>query len=419
MNAPFVKLALPAGSLQDATLKLMSEAGVECTVSSRSYSVSTEDPSLSVRLLRAQEIARCVESGAADAGITGYDWICETGARVKELAELQFSKRTNGGTKWVLASPEDGPFKTPQDLEGKRIATEAVNLTRAYLLKQGVRAQVEFSWGATESKCPDLADAIVDVSETGSSLKANRLRQIAEVFRSTPRLIANDTALQNCEKRERIVALGLALRSILDAREKMLLAMNVPANRLDQCIELLPALNAPDIISTADAKWLKVETVIERRQYQQLLPKLQARGAQGIIAEELSRVVPSALPDEKLIDGSDVLWADLRLQSRFSINDVDFAKGSGLVPCIAQSELDGSIRMLGYMSREALGKTLATGMLTFFSRKSEKLWTKGETSGNFLRVTDLLLDCDRDTIVARVIPKGPTCHVGTETCFGS
>ena len=244
MTTPIVKLALPAGSLQDATLKLMSDAGVACTLGSRSYSVTTDDPSLSVRLLRAQEIARCVESGAADVGITGYDWICETGARVKELAELQFSKRTNGGTAWVLAAPEDGPYKTPQDLEGKRVATEAVNLTRAYLLKEGVRAQVEFSWGATESKCPDMADAIVDVSETGSSLRANRLRQIAEVFRSTPRLIANDAALLNCDKRDRIVALALALRSILDAREKMVLGMNVPAHALDQFIDILPALNA-------------------------------------------------------------------------------------------------------------------------------------------------------------------------------
>lgn len=418
MSTTVVKLALPAGSLQEPTLKLMAEAGVECTLGSRSYNVSTDDPSLSVRLLRAQEIARCVEKGAADAGITGYDWICETGARVTELAELTFSKRTSGGTKWVLAAPENGEFKSAEDLEGKVVATEAVNLTRAFLLKRGVRADVQFSWGATESKCPDIADAIVDVSETGSSLRANKLREIAEVFKSTPRLIASEAALLQPEKRERIQALGLALRSILDAREKMIVAMNVPVAQLDQLVEVLPSLNAPDIVNTTDARWVKVETVIERKQYQQLLPKLQARGAQGIIAEAVSRAVPSRLPEEKLIVGNDVLWADLKLRGRFSPDDVDFGKGNGLVPCIAQSGIDESIRMVGYMNRDALCKTLATGQLTFFSRKSEKLWTKGETSGNFLRVIDLMLDCDRDTIVARVIPKGPTCHTGSETCFG-
>ena len=418
MSPTVVKLVLPAGSLQEPTLKLMAEAGVDCTLGSRSYTVTADDPSLSVRLLRAQEIARCVEKGVADVGITGFDWICETGARVNELAELTFSKRTTGGTKWVLAAPESGEFTSPEDLEGMTVSTEAVNLTRSFLLKRGIRANVQFSWGATESKCPDLADAIVDVSETGSSLRANKLREIAEVFRSTPRLIASDAALQQPDKRERIEALGLALRSILDAREKMILAMNVPTQQVDKLLDVLPALNAPDIVNTADAQWVKIETVIERKQYQQLLPKLRACGAQGIIAEALSRAVPAALPDHKTIDGAEVLWGDLKLRSRFSSEEVDFAKGGGLVPCVAQSSLDESIRMVGYMNKDALAKTVATGKLTFYSRTSDRLWTKGETSGNFLRVLDLLLDCDRDTIVARVIPTGPTCHTGTETCFG-
>ncbi len=418
MSAITVKVALPAGSLQESTLRLMSEAGVECTLGSRSYKVATDDSTLDVRLLRAQEIATCVEKGVADVGITGYDWICETGSRVTELAELTFSKRTNGGTRWVLAAPEDGPFASVADLEGKTISTEAVNLTRAFLFKQGVRAKVDFSWGATESKCPDIADAVVDVSETGSSLRANKLREIAEIFRSTPRLIASAGALQSCEKRERIDALALALRSILDAREKMLVGMNLPRSALDAVLEVLPALAAPDVINTADSNWVKVEAVIERRQYQRLLPQLQQRGARGIIAETLSRVVPERLPDARLIDGNEVLWADIKVRCAFSPDTVDFSKCGGLVPCIAQSVMGGGVRMVGFMNRDAISKTLATGQLTFLSRSSGRLWTKGETSGNFLRVVDLLLDCDRDTILAKVIPSGPTCHTGSETCFG-
>jgi len=286
-----LKLGLPAGSLQEATGELFRRAGYKITFPSRSYFPSIDDDEIECTLIRAQEMARYVEHGALDAGLTGHDWIVETGADVQEVVELVFSKVSRRPVRWVLCVPNDSPVKTVKDLQGARIATEAVGLTQQYLKKHGVEAKVEFSWGATEVKPPRLADAIVEVTETGSSLKANNLRIVDEILQSTTRLIANKAAYQDAWKKQKIDDLALMLRGAIDAEGKVGLMMNVPRERLQSVLSLLPALQKPTISSLADENWVDVNTVLEESIVRRIIPRLKAAGARGIVEYPLNKII--------------------------------------------------------------------------------------------------------------------------------
>ncbi len=288
---PVLRLGLPKGSLQDATLDKMAKAGFHISVSSRSYIPYVDDEELEIRLIRAQEISRYVEHGYLDAGITGYDWIVENGSRVHEVGEFIFSKATRQPTRWVLCVPEDSPVRSVRDLEGKRIATEVVNITRRYLRRHKVRAEVEFSWGATEVKAHELVDAIVEVTETGSSLRANKLRIVDTLLTSTPRLVANHDAWRDPWKRGKIERLALLLRGALEAETKVGLKMNVPEPRLPALLESLPALRNPTVSHLSQPGWVAVETVIDEHIVRDLIPRLKAAGAEGIIEYPLNKVV--------------------------------------------------------------------------------------------------------------------------------
>lgn len=285
-------LGLPKGSLQESTFELFRKAGFRISVGSRSYQPSVDDPGLAVRLIRAQEMARYVEQGVLDAGLTGLDWITENGSRVETVAELLYAKSGLGRVRWVLAVPEDSPVRSPRDLAGKRIATELVRVTQAWLSRHGVEAVVEFSWGATEAKPPDLADAIVELTETGSSLRANRLRIVDTVLESTTRLIANAQAWQDAPKRERLEGLAILLKGAIAAQEKVGLKMNVPKGRLREILERLPALRNPTISPLADDAWVAVESMVDERVVRVLIPELKRRGAEGIIEYPLNKVIP-------------------------------------------------------------------------------------------------------------------------------
>ncbi|MCE9552635.1 MAG: ATP phosphoribosyltransferase [Planctomycetes bacterium] len=286
-----LKLGLPAGSLQEATGELFRRAGYKITFPSRSYFPSIDDDEIECTLIRAQEMARYVQQGALDVGLTGHDWIVETGADVHEVAELVFSKVSRRPVRWVLCVPNDSPVKSVKDLQGARIATEAVGLTQQYLKKHGVEAKVEFSWGATEVKPPRLADAIVEVTETGSSLKANNLRIVDEILQSTTRLIANKTAYQDPWKKQKIDDLALMLRGAIDAEGKVGLMMNVPRERLPHVLSLLPALQKPTISSLADENWVDVNTVLDESIVRRIIPRLKAAGARGIVEYPLNKII--------------------------------------------------------------------------------------------------------------------------------
>jgi len=286
-----LRLGLPAGSLQEATAELFRRAGYKISFGARSYYPTIDDDEIECMLIRAQEMARYVEQGALDVGLTGHDWILETGADVLEVADLVFSKVSRRPVRWVLCVPEDSPVQTVKDLEGKRIATEAVNLTRRYLEKHGVQASVEFSWGATEVKPPRLADAIVEVTETGSSLKANKLRVVDEVLRSTTRLIANHRAYADPWKRRKIDDMALMLRGAMAAEGKVGLMMNVPRGSLKQVLALLPALQQPTVSGLADHDWVDVMTVLDESVVRQIIPRLKAAGARGIVEFPLTKVI--------------------------------------------------------------------------------------------------------------------------------
>jgi len=286
-----LKLGLPAGSLQEATAELFRRAGYKITFSSRSYYPAINDDEMECLLIRAQEMARYVEDGVLDVGLTGHDWIVETGAEVHEVAELVFSKVSRGPVRWVLCVPEDSPVKSVKDLQGKRIATEAVGLTSRYLARHGVTAKVEFSWGATEVKPPKLADAIVEVTETGSSLRANNLRIVDEVLQSTTRLIANRAAYGDPWKRQKIDDLALMLRGAIAADGKVGLMMNVPRDRLNSVLVLLPALQQPTVSNLADENWVDVSTVLEESTVRQIIPRLKAAGARGIVEYPLNKII--------------------------------------------------------------------------------------------------------------------------------
>jgi ATP phosphoribosyltransferase len=286
-----LKLGIPKGSLQEATLELFSRAGWKITLSSRSYVPSIDDDEIECLLVRAQEMARYVETGALDAGITGHDWVVETGAAVEELAELVYAKQRLSRVRWVLAVPEDSPIRVPRDLDGKVIATEVVNITQRYLEKHGAKARVEFSWGATEVKVPQLADAIVEVTETGSSLRAHRLRIVDTVLESATVFIMNRSAASEAWKREKAANLILMLQGAIDAASKVGLMLNVRRDDLAGVLGVLPALKNPTISTLSDPEWVAVNTIIEESVVRQILPKLKAANAQGIVEYPLNKIV--------------------------------------------------------------------------------------------------------------------------------
>ena len=286
-----LKLGIPKGSLQDATVDLFSRAGWKVSVSSRSYVPSIDDEEIECLLVRAQEMARYVETGALDAGITGHDWVVETGAAVEELAELVYAKQRLARVRWVLAVPEDSPIREPRDLAGKVIATEVVRITKDYLARHGVKAQVDFSWGATEVKVPQLADAIVEVTETGSSLRANRLRIVDTVLESATVFIMNRQAAADAWKREKAENLILMLQGAIAAASKVGLLLNVRRDDLPGVLDVLPALKKPTISTLSDPEWVAVNTIIEEAVVRQILPKLKAANAQGIVEYPLNKIV--------------------------------------------------------------------------------------------------------------------------------
>ena len=286
-----LKLGIPAGSLQEATADLFRKAGYNLQFSSRSYFPRIDDGEIECLLIRAQEMARYVGEGILDAGVTGHDWIEETGSDVVELAELVFSKVSRRPVRWVLCVPSGSPVQSVQDLQGKRIATEAVGLTNAYLKKHGVTAKVEFSWGATEVKPPRLADAIVEVTETGSSLRANDLRIVDEVLQSTTRLIAHPAAAADPWKRRKLDDLTLMLQGVLAAEGKVQLMMNVAKSDLPAVLEVLPSLESPTISSLADADRVDVLSIVEEREVRRVMPGLKAAGARWIVESPISKII--------------------------------------------------------------------------------------------------------------------------------
>lgn len=286
-----IVLGLPKGSLQESTFALFKRAGFNVSCSSRSYYPSIDDEEIKCRLLRPQEMSRYVELGLLDAGICGYDWVYENGSDVVDVCELNYSKATSNPVRWVLAVPNDSKIKTVKDLKGKRISTEALGIVNRYLKANGVKAAVEFSWGATEVKAPELVDAIVDLTETGSSLRANNLRIVDTILTSTTRLIANKKAWKDKAKRAKIEQLKMLLTAALDAQKRVLIKLNAPAKKLEKITAALPALHAPTVNKLNDADWFAVESVVEERLVRDLVPVLKAAGATGIIELPLNKII--------------------------------------------------------------------------------------------------------------------------------
>ena len=287
-----LKIALPKGSLEEPTYQLFKKAGFKITVGSRSYFPSVDDDELEAILFRPQEMSRYIEDGVADCGLTGHDWIVENESKVAELCELQYSKRTRNPVRWALAVHEDSPFKGVKDLQGKKIVTELVNVTKKYLKKNKVEAEVEFSWGATEVKPPKLADAIVEATETGASLQANRLRILDTVLVSTTRFIANKKSYANAWKKRKMDNLILLLKGAILAQDKVGLKMNVGKKDLEKVLKILPAMKKPTISHLSDENWYDVETIIDEAVVRELIPELKKAGATGIIEYPLNKVIP-------------------------------------------------------------------------------------------------------------------------------
>jgi len=286
-----LRLGIPKGSLQEATLQLFAQAGLPIHTSSRSYFAGTGDPEIECMLIRAQEMARYVEHGALDAGLTGLDWVVESGLEVVPVCDLIYAKQSRGKVRWVLAVPEASSFQRAEDLAGCIIATELVNVTRNYFRERGVEVKVEFSWGATEIKPPTLADAIVEITETGSSLRANHLRIVDTVLESNTQIIANTKSWADECKRRKIENLALMLRGAIDAKDRVGLMLNVRQEDLEGVLSVLPALKRPTISTLSEAGWLAVNTVIEEHTAWEVIPRLKAAKAQGIVEYPLNKVV--------------------------------------------------------------------------------------------------------------------------------
>jgi ATP phosphoribosyltransferase len=291
MNQSRLRLGLPSGSLQETTLDLFAKAGYQITGSKRSYKPAVDDPELDIRLLRAQEISRYVEHGYLDCGITGKDWIEENNSDVEVFGRLEYSKSTSSPTRWVLVVPVNSSIQSIQDLNGKRIATEAVGMTTRFLESKGIRAEVEFSWGSTEVKVPELVDAIVDITETGTSLKANNLRIVETLTESYPQIIGNHESMKDPWKRNKLDRLVLLLQGALNARDKVGLKMNLERAKLDSLLKQLPALRNPTVSPLTQEGWVAIETVIDEKIVRELIPGLKELGAEGIIEYPLNKVV--------------------------------------------------------------------------------------------------------------------------------
>ena len=286
-----LRIGIPKGSLQEATLQLFAKAGLPAYTNGRSYFATTADPEIDCLLIRAQEMARYVDHGAIDAGLTGLDWVIESGLEVVTVSDLIYAKRSRGKVRWVLAAPEDSPFQGAEDLSGKIIATELVNVTRNYFARKNVNVSVEFSWGATEVKTPMLADAIVEVTETGSSLRANRLRILETVLESNTQLIANQCSYADAAKRKKIDNLALMLQGAMEAQERVGLMLNVRKENLSAVLGVLPALQKPTISHLSDEDWLAVNTVIDESAAWEVIPRLKEAQAHGIVEYPLNKVV--------------------------------------------------------------------------------------------------------------------------------
>ena len=290
-KSPVLKLGIPKGSLENATIDLFRRAGFQITVNSRSYFPAIDDPNIECMLIRAQEMARYVEDGVLDAGLTGQDWIAESGADVQSVADLVYAKQSFGRVRWVLAVPESSTVRSVQDLEGKVIATELVQTTNRYLAKNGVSAKVEFSWGATEVKPPILADAIVEVTETGSSLRANNLRIVETVLESNTVFIANKESWKNDAKRDQLLDIKMLLEGAINAMGKVGLMLNIEKQNLQAVIDLLPALKKPTISKLTDENWLALNTILDESTVRTIIPRLKAAGASGIVEYPLNKIV--------------------------------------------------------------------------------------------------------------------------------
>ncbi|MAV39383.1 MAG: ATP phosphoribosyltransferase [Puniceicoccaceae bacterium] len=284
-------LGLPKGSLEDSTIKLFGKAGYQITKSSRSYRPAFDDPNLDGRFLRAQEVSRYVENGYFDCGLTGQDWVEENNSQVIEICDLIYSRASNRRSRWVLAVPEASEIKSVKDLEGKRIATEIVSITQAYLKRHSVNAEVEFSWGATEMKVPDLVDAIVDLTETGNSIRANKLRIVDTLLSTNTVFIANKQAMEDPWKKKKIETIALLLKSALESASKVGLKLNIELANLESVLQDLPALRKPTINKLADESWVAIDTIIDETVVREIIPELKARGAEGIVEYPLNKVV--------------------------------------------------------------------------------------------------------------------------------
>ncbi|MDF1753720.1 MAG: ATP phosphoribosyltransferase [Verrucomicrobiales bacterium] len=290
-NEKILKIGLPKGSLFAPTLDLFEKAGFNIHGASRSYRPTIDDPEIQVRLIRAQEIGRYVDHGFLDCGITGKDWIAENGADVEVICDLAYSRATSNPTRWVLVVPNDSPIKTVKDLEGKRIAAEAVGIVERYLEKNGVKAEVEFSWGATEVKVPELVDAIVDITETGSSLRANNLRIVDVLMESYPQFISKKESWADDWKRTKMENIAVLIKGALTARDMVGLKMNIEEKNLQSLLECIPSLRNPTVSQLAQDGWVAVETISDERKVRELIPELRKRGAEGIIEFPLNKVI--------------------------------------------------------------------------------------------------------------------------------
>ena len=291
MSSNILKLGIPKGSLEEATVNLFAKAGYSIKIKSRSYFPSIDDNEIECMLIRAQEIARYVENGVLDAGLTGKDWVQENRADVVEIADLIYSKTSSQPVRWVLAVPNESPIQSVKDLQGKRIATEAVNMTVDYLIKHGVTADVEFSWGATEVKPPKLVDAIVEITETGSSLRANNLRIIETLMESNTKLVMNKEAYGNPWKKKKVERLVLMLQSAMAANGQVGLMMNVPKNKLDEVMKILPEGKKPTIAELTDSNWMDLTVILEEKLIREIAPDLKALGVEDIVEYSINKII--------------------------------------------------------------------------------------------------------------------------------